>query len=337
MRPIWNVIFSSVLVAILLWPTVVSAQDRITVAPDQSVIVVKKIQAITNEKATLGVVAKVTQGSGPQATNVLIYLPPLGAKDAEDTVQYTADGQTIMVPISVKPAAPQLNDAQFYTNSFKALFALFIVAVVVESGLALLFNWRPYLDVFIGRSINPPVAFAFSFFFVWLFDLDITTSLMNTYSGTKYAANLPGMALTAMIVAGGSSGVNRIFQTFGFRAPSAQPVQSPKAPPTEAWLSVTCRRDKSVGLVDVVIVPVGAAAGQPVLAGTVGGRQQPLAAWFLKSESRFPPTGGHVIVPGTAVEVMLRGRDKTGATLSSSTWGPCQLTAGAIVDIELTL
>jgi hypothetical protein len=276
---------------------------------------------------------------GSQATNVLLYLPPPGAKDAEDTEQYTADGQTVTVPVSLKPAAPQLNDAQFYANSFKALFALFIVAVMVESGLTLLFNWRPYLEFFNGKATNPLVAFVFSFAFVWAFDLDITTSLMNTYSGTKYAANLPGMALTAMIVAGGSSGVNRIFQAFGFRAPSAQQAPSPKAPLTEAWLSVFIRREKAVGNVDVAIVPVPAAAQQPVIAGTIGGIgwRQSLATWFLKSKSRFPPAGGQVITPGTAVEVTLRGKDCTGAALSSSTWGPCQLAAGAIVDIELAL
>src|SRR5262245_2947258 len=93
---------------------VASAQEKITTSPDQSVVVARKTSAITNEKANRGTVSKVVQGT----TNILLYVPPEGVKDGEDVVQYTADNQNVTVTVTIKPPAPQLNDAQFYSASF---------------------------------------------------------------------------------------------------------------------------------------------------------------------------------------------------------------------------
>src|SRR5262249_50296375 len=158
-----------------------------------SAVISRRTQEITDEKANLGSVAKIVHGTGPTATNVLVYVPPVGAVEIEDVVQYTVDGRTVTTPITVKAEAPTLTDTEFYTKSFKALFALFILAVLVENGLALVFRWRPFLDYFDSRTVNALVAFAFSVLFVWLFELDITTTLINTYSGAKHPANWPGM------------------------------------------------------------------------------------------------------------------------------------------------
>src|ERR1019366_1972671 len=174
--------------------------------------------------------------------NVLLYMPPDGRSDLEDSVEYTVEGQAVKVPIAVKAAAPMLTDSELYNKSFKALFALFILAVLVENGLALVFRWRPFLDYFDWHTVNALVAFLFSLLFVWLFELDIATTLVNTYAGTTHSVNWPGMVLTAAIIAGGSAGVNRIFQALGFRAVSSQQPPAPKPPPTEAWIAVTLVR-----------------------------------------------------------------------------------------------
>ena len=310
------------------------AQNKLTTTVDQPIVVDRKASAITNEKANLGT-AKVVPVAGPPASNLLMYIPPPGAKDIEDSVQYTADNQSLTVGISVKPAAPQLNDAQFYAASFKALFALFIIAIITESGLALLFNWRPYLRRVDTKAANPLVALLFSLLLVWLFDLDIATSLMNTYSGTKLPSNLPGMVLTAMIIAGGSAGVNKVFQAFGFRAPASQQETAPKPPEKKAWLSVTLRRDKAVGNVDVLI----GEPGKPQAAGSIGGSGSGARglSWLLRSKSRYPGSGGHVMDSGKPIEVTLVGVDSDKKPIQSAKWGPYELADGAIVDLELTL
>jgi hypothetical protein len=84
------------------------------------------------------------------------------------------------------------------------------------------------------RAVYALVAFAFSLLFVWLFELDIVTSLINTYSGSKHPVNWPGVLLTTLIIAGGSAGVNRIFQALGFRSLSSHQPPLPTPPLAEA-------------------------------------------------------------------------------------------------------
>jgi hypothetical protein len=321
-----------VVTSLLAAAGVASAQEKITTSADQSVVVARKSSAITNEKANKGSVSKVVQGT----TNILLYVPPEGVKDGEDEVQYTADNLTAKVAISIRPSAPQLNDAQFYSASFKALFALFILAVVVESGLALIFNMKPYLNLVDTKAVNPIIAFVFSLALVWLFDLDIGTTLMNIYSGAKAPPNYPSMVLTAMIIAGGSAGVNRLFQAFGFRSPAAQQAPVVRPPPTQAWLSVALKRNRAVGPVWVNIN----SANQPRVAGSIAGQSffsHPAVAWAVRNKSRFPQSGGEVITPGTEITVTLEGKASDGAVITSPEWGPFALAPGAIVDIELTL
>ncbi|QHP72943.1 hypothetical protein EI171_39860 [Bradyrhizobium sp. LCT2] len=98
-----------------------------------------------------------TKGPNPQTT--LIYLPPAGARELEDKVSYKiGDAPQTPIEISVRPRAPTLDSPNIYDASFKALFVLFILAVLVENGLALLFRWRPFLSYFDSRSTNALVV-----------------------------------------------------------------------------------------------------------------------------------------------------------------------------------
>jgi hypothetical protein len=244
------------------------------------------------------------------------------------------------LPAAADQTAPTLQDPALYTTSFKALFVLMILAVVVESGLALIFRWKPFLAYFDSRSVNPLVAFAFSLIFVYLFKLDIVTTLINIYSAPNppQPINWAGMILTAMIIAGGSAGVNRLFQSLGLRPASQVEQQQPKPAPTEAWIAVTLVRDKAAGPVSVLI----GQAGVPLVAGTISGtsRKGARGSWwrlFLRDRGRFPQSGGHSVVPGGAYEVRLDAEDKEGKPVQSKTWGPNAVAAGAIIDIELAV
>jgi hypothetical protein len=310
------------------------ADDNIVVRAGAPVIVDRTTQPITNEKANSGSVVKVVQGTGTGTTNVLLYVPPMGATDIEDQVQYSVEGQTLSKKIDVKPAAPTLTDPRFYDKSFNGLFALFILAVIVENGLALIFRWRPFLDYFDARAVNPLVTFAFSLLLVWRFKLDIATTLINTYTGATNPVNAPGMWLTAAIIAGGSVGVNRVFQALGFRSVLSQAQPTPKPPRTDAWIAVTLVRDKAVGPVTVLIGPQASPTVAGVITGATSGRSW--LRYFVRAKGRFPTTGGHTVTPGQSCVVMLRGTDKDGNSVESKPWGPHELAAGAIVDIELT-
>lgn len=320
-----------VLLVALLVPQVSIAQDKQVVRAGEPAVVARTERPTSGEKAASGGVAKIVRG----ATTVLLYLPPDGVNEIEDSVQYTTtDNQVVTVPISVRSRSPTLTDPQFYNASFKAVFGLFILAVLVESGLALIFRWPPFLDFFDSRSVNAVVAFVFSLLFVSIFNLDIATTLVNVYSGTSYPWNWPGMILTALIIAGGSAGVNRLLQSLGFR-----PIGGPQQPPpvlqaNQAWLSVTLIRDQAVGPVYVEIgVPNGLA-----VAGTVRGstRDRGLLRYFLRDKGRFPQSGGFTVVPGQ-YQVQVTGSNAIGNKVGPAIWGPHDIAPRALVDIELKL
>ena len=328
---VWFVISTASLLALAAGPAS-GADDKMVVRSGESAVVARSTQPITGEKANLGSVTKVVQGTGPAATNVLLYVSPADRKEAEDAVQYTLNGQVVTTHIAVKPSIA-FNDSEFYGTSFKALFALFILAVLIESGLALIFRWRPFLDYFDSRTVNAIVAFVLSLMFVRLFDLDIATKLVNTYSGTAHPSNWPGLVLTALIIAGGSAGVNRILQTLGFRAAASEQPPPPKPPEREAWIAVTLVRQSAVGPVSVFIGP----AGNPAVAGTISGVSAGRSLWryLVRDKGRFPQSGGFTVGPGS-YEVFLRGIDRSGATVESRKWGPYDIAPRAIVDIELS-
>jgi hypothetical protein len=321
-------------------PAMAQAPNPILVNPSQSAEILRlQGKTITEERTTSGgTVLKGVQPTTPPTT-VLVYVAPPNMAQGDDTVTYKADGTASSIPIQIRPAAPSLQDGAFYTTSFKALFALLILAVLIESGLALIFHWKPFLIYFDSKTVNALVAFAFSLLLVYLFKLDIVTTLINIYSAPNLPqpANWAGRILTAMIIAGGSAGVNRLFQSLGFRPVSAVEQAQPKPAPTEAWIAVSLVRDKAEGPVNVLIGPTGALA----LAGTISGsgRKGARGSWwryFLRDQGRFPPSGGHSVAPGGPYEVRLVGWNKD-IEIQTKTWGPYPVAAGAIVDIEMVV
>jgi hypothetical protein len=227
-----------------------------------------------------------------------------------------------------------LTSSAIYVQSFKALFVLFIIAILLESGLAILFNWRPFLVLFDARGMRTVVSVLFAYFFVHQFDLDIVTRLINVYSETNYPVSFAGKALTALILAGGSSGVNNILVAFGFRSVKTAEQVTPKPPKTEGWISVTLTRQDAIGPVAVL---VGGPAKPPV-AGTIAGtsKRSAFARFFLRDPMRFPTSGGYAVPAGTECAVQLVGV-KDGGNVITSSWGPYPIAAGAVLDLNVKL
>ncbi|WKA30596.1 hypothetical protein [Bradyrhizobium roseum] len=323
-----------ILLAFVVAPAHSQENKPVDVAPGGVVILKRELAgSVTNETAARGgIVTKTSSGAPPQTT--LIYMPPAGARELDDIVTYTLNGVAQpQITVNVRPLAPTLDSGKLYDASFKALFVLFVLAVLVESGLALLFRWRPFLDYFDSRSMNALVAFLFSLLLVRLFNLDISSQLISVYTDSSYTFDSwkgwPGSLLTAMIIAGGSAGVNRIFQNFGFRPTSSQ--EQPKKPElvkTEAWIAVTLLRDKSKGSVVVLIndQAVGAISGSSP--------RYRFLQYFVRNKGRFPQTGGYSVLAGAEHEITVE--DANNKQLSAK-WGPYKVGSRAIIDVELTL
>lgn len=312
-------------------------ESKIDVTPG-GIAVLKRVQGSVKDAAAARggtVVTSETKTAPPQST--LIYLPPAGVRELDDIVQYKlGDVPQVPIQVSVRPLAPTLDSGKLYDASFKALFVLLILAVLVESGLALLFRWRPFLDYFDSRSMNALIAFLFSLLLVRLFNLDIASQLIGIYTESSITLTdwkgWPGSLLTAMIIGGGSAAVNRIFQSFGFRPSSEQ--ERPKPPElnnNQAWVAVTLVRDKAVGSAEVLI--------KNQVAGTISGSSPKgrFRRYFVRDKGRLPQTGGYEVVPGEGYEVAVQAYDAHGAPLPLKKRGPFAIAPRAIIDIELTV
>jgi hypothetical protein len=284
---------------------------------------------VTDPKPALGAADAATDLR--DNVNILVYIAPPSGREGDSA---TVGGTAKQAVVTIRQPAPTLTDPRFYEASFKAIFVLFILAILVESGLALLFRWRPYIDNFDRRTVNPIVAFVFSFLFVEAFNLDVTQSLVNVYSGTHYPSGTAGSILTALIIAGGSAGVRRILEAFGFRAPLAAEEAAPTPPDQQAWIAVSVDREQSVGPIDVHI----GKPGEVALAGTITGtaHRTGFLRYILRDRARFPTTGGYRVEPGE-YEVRVIGRDANGREIPEPAWGPAKIANRAIVDLNFKI
>jgi hypothetical protein len=227
---------------------------------------------------------------------------------------------------------------QVYEESFKAIFLLFVLAVILESALALVFNWRPFVENLNSRAVRPLVAFIVALFFVWWFDLDIATALVNATTDANHAPSVPGEVLTALILAGGSSGVNTILIALGYRQRKTPETVVAKPPKDKAWIAVRAIRDKAVGNIDVQVNPVEAGgASSPSVAGIIAPKsKRGLMGFFLSDRDRFPGYGGYEVQADKEYQIALRSQDAEGMQLDTK-WGPYKIASGAIIDLELEI
>lgn len=231
----------------------------------------------------------------------------------------------------VTPPNPQ-NGPGVLPESGQTIVKLFVLAALLESALALLFNWRPFVVTLDGRAVKPLLTFIAALVLVFAFGLDDLEELLEAYGSSPITGDGERVSqiLEAMIIAGGSSGVNSLLRTLGFRAiPAAQIEQKP--PPTEAWLSVGLTRVNAVGPVQVVTTPGGEL-------GTIHGtmRKPGLASFFLQDKGKLPQSGGKPVAPGVEIQVKVVGFNATGEGLTST---PQEVTPapGALIDLEFKL
>ena len=170
-----------------------------------------------------------------------------------------------------------------------------------------------------------------------MFDLDIVTSLVNAVGNMKFAPSLFGEILTAMIIGGGSSGVNNMLVALGYRKERTPEKVAPKPPPDKAWLSVRALPANAVGDLYVYVgpPPAAGAGGKPPLLGVIRGRSVRNAfSWFLPDRGRLPSYGGHAVEIDTDYLILVEGKNAAGVVVSE-TRGPTKFAGGAFVDIAV--
>ncbi len=99
------------------------------------------------------------------------------------------------------------------------LLLVLVLAILLETGLSTLFNWRIFLRYFAEKGLKVPIAVLTAFLFVKQFDIDAIAEILGAFAGKTYDHGILGKILTAFIIAGGSSAIFTLFEKFGIRNP----------------------------------------------------------------------------------------------------------------------
>ncbi len=209
-----------------------------------------------------------------------------------------------------------LGNEGIYSKSLAALTMLFVLAVLLESAFALIFNWRVFLTYFSLRGVRTIIMIVVSVIVVHQFNLDIVSSLINAYrdADQSIASGPLSKFITALILAGGSAGVHNIMHALGYRDSKRADVQPTPKDQTTAWIAVHVDRVNAEGEVHVQLREGAAAtSSDPApIAGTVGFETPRFIDLLLRNKNRFPSNGGYVIKPNVVYELSVRGKDGQG-------------------------
>jgi hypothetical protein len=222
-----------------------------------------------------------------------------------------------------------------FGDAFTVLFLLFVLAVVLESALAILFNWRPFVERLNARAVRPLVSFAVALLLVFTFDIDLVTAMVNVIRLSAESPSPWGRILTAMVIAGGSAGVNNLMVGLGFRQVRTPETAVPKPPAKHGWISVSVVRKEAVGPVSVSIgVPT---AGKTPFVHVIRESTRPGWRYFLRDPGRFPGSGGYTVAAGSDVTVEVKADTNNPAAPLVKTWGPNLIGEGAIIDLTFEM
>lgn len=125
---------------------------------------------------------------------------------------------------------PQVSDRAM-SESFRILMTAFVLALLLESGFALLFNWRLFLEFFDGKAWRTPIMLLGALMVVRTFNLDLMASLFDAYGSLP--ANAPSQ--------GGrrAQGVATAFATATICA-LVRLLPTMRATPWGVWTTASC-------------------------------------------------------------------------------------------------
>ncbi|KRB32485.1 MULTISPECIES: hypothetical protein [Mesorhizobium] len=257
--------------------------------------------------------------------------------------------------ISTQQAVAQGNDIPNASNILTELMKVFLIAAVFEQAFAAIFNWRLYQEFFSARAVKTLVMLVIAALFVGLSGYDPVSKIIGFANGIQQVpATMPTTVLTtvlsALIIAGGSAGVNTLLVNLGLRTPSAA-AEPPKPQTGSAWFSVRVVASRSAPRADYVVgltLADQSVAGDPVL-GVLARRSvgERLRRVFSRDPMRYPSSGGYTVPTGkpyaiTLSQVVQDPPPTKGEKVIKTTLKPIWSWTGsfadrAIADFEITL
>ncbi len=101
----------------------------------------------------------------------------------------------------------------------EVLIVILVLSVVFEVAMTPIFNWRVFLKYGEGKGWKTPIVIGSALTVFWSYDLDIIKDLLIALGQKDAALSFGGQFLTALLIAGGSDGVFRIFTKLNIRNP----------------------------------------------------------------------------------------------------------------------
>ncbi|MBI4902130.1 MAG: hypothetical protein HY820_00750 [Acidobacteria bacterium] len=239
-----------------------------------------------------------------------------------------------------------VDNEAIYRTSGTALTMLFVIAVLMESGFAVLFNWRVFLAYFSVTGVKTLVMIVASVAVVHAFGLDVLANLVASYKTPEGGppvdpSTISGPVskfITAMVLSGGSAGVNRAMNALGIRSDRRAEVL-PTPPGKKAWIAIRVRGEATRAndiQVRVKEIPADQVQNAPdPIAGVILKNRARLSSLIMRDLNRFPQNGGYTLTPGAVYRITVTATDNTGAELQAM--GEQYVFAeGAIVDFEVS-
>ena len=129
------------------------------------------------------------------------------------------------------PSPPETADLQRIGD---VLLLFLVLSVVFEVALTPVFNSRFYLAYLDGQGLKIPITIALALLVFWAYDLDIIRDTLNALEqkdafGKRISLSFGGQILTALLIAGGSDGIFRIFSKLGIRNPAERKIKAAEA------------------------------------------------------------------------------------------------------------
>lgn len=284
--------------------------------------------------AFAGVTGAIAQA--PPATNATEPAPSNTVVPDPAPANSTATNTTVPAPNAGVPESAQQIDPAVYGEMFKILFAVFTIAVVLESALAVIFNWRLFLVYFDSRGTKTIVSVLAGVLVATSLHLDIIDRLYKAMYPGGSGLGPFGYFLTGLVLAGGSAGVNNILKTLGFRSLQTAEAKQPKPRTKEAWLAVRLKRIRSEKT-PVQVFLTRDNDGERLIGTIMGTRAPSIFARLRTNPMRYPNVAGFAVPADSLVTVQLRDPTLPAGEDVSEPWGPYRIGEGAIIDFELTL
>jgi len=239
-------------------------------------------------------------------------------------------------------------NAELAARSLRALIVMFVLATLIESALAVVFNWRLFLQLFNGRGMKTLVMIGVSALAVYTFNITTIETLVSSYqygpdSVPCLQADPGGLAfwLTALVLAGGSAGVYNLLVAFGYRQPLPAGTVTPKPPKNKAWVSIKVSRSKAVGDIEIHVQNMKQVdANSPTALASIihpAGLLNTIWYVFFRDQTRFPMSGGHEVAIDREYKLAVTGKDSNNKELSALDGKTYTFADGAIIDFFVTL